>query len=85
MKSAKNVPLASTIKDGKRGIVKEILSYNTKRDTYSVTYEMPDNSTVKDTIPSKNTREGHPTKLSTMERQYWLNRKSIPKRIRKFI
>ena len=82
VKSAKNVPLATTIKDGKRGIVKEILSYNQKKDTYSITYE---NSPVKDTIPSKNMREGHPTKLSPMEREYWSHRKSIPERIRKFI
>ena len=91
VKSAKNVPLASTIKDGKRGIVKEIRSYNSKRDTYSITYEMPDNSIVKDTIKAKNMREGHPTKLSTMERQYWIRKanlaspikqKRIPERIR---
>lgn len=85
VKSVKNVPLASSIKNGKRGIVKEIRSYNKKRDTYSITYEMPDDSLVKDTIKSKNMREGHPTKLSTMERQYWISQKSIPDQIRKFI
>ena len=85
VKSAKNVPLATTIKDGKRGIVKDIRSYNTKNDTYSITYLLPDNSLVKDTIKSKYMREGHPTKLSTMERQYWLNQNSIPDRIKKFI
>ena len=82
VKSAKNVPLATSIKDGKRGIVKEIRSYNKKKDTYSITYE---HSPVKDTIAAKNMREGHPTKLSMMERQYWLNQKSIPDQIRKFI
>lgn len=85
VKSAKNVPLAVSIKDGKRGIVKDIRSYNTKNDTYSITYLLPDNSLVKDTIKSKYMREGHPTKLSTMERQYWLNQNSIPDRIKKFI
>ena len=80
-----DTPLASTIKQGKRGIVKEIRSYNAKKDAYSVTYEMPDDSTAKDTIKAKNMREGHPTKLSTMERQYWMNQNSIPDRIRKFI
>ena len=84
-KATNNVPLATSIKSGKRGIVKEIRSYNKKRDIYSITYEMPDNSTVKDTIKAKNMREGHPTKLSTMERQYWLNQNSIPDQIRKFI
>ena len=85
VKSAHTIPLAATIKEGKRGIVKEIRSYNSKKDAYSITYEMPDNSAVKDTILSKNMREGHPTKLSTMERQYWMNQKSIPEQIRKFI
>lgn len=82
VKAAKNVPLATTIKNGKRGIVKEIRSYNQKRDTYTITYE---DSDVTDTIKAKNMREGHPTKLSTMERQYWVNRKRIPDQIRKFI
>ena len=85
VKSAKNVPLATTIKNGKRGIVKEIRSYNKKRDTYSITYEMPDNSVVKDTIKAKNMRESHPTKLSTMERQYWIKQNIIPDQISKFI
>ncbi|KAK8852549.1 hypothetical protein M9Y10_017535 [Tritrichomonas musculus] len=54
------------------------------------------NSNVKDTIKAKNMREGHPTKLSTIERQYWLNvakrpedrstnQNSLPDQIRKFI
>ncbi|KAK8892196.1 hypothetical protein M9Y10_029419 [Tritrichomonas musculus] len=57
---------------------------------------MPDNSTMKDTIKAKIMREGHPTKLSTMECQYSLNvakrpedrspcQNSIPDQIRKFI
>ena len=85
VKSNGNVPLATSIKNGKRGIVKEIRSYNKKRDTYSITYEMPDNSVVKDTIVAKNLRESHPTKLSTMERQYWVKQKVIPDRIRELI
>ena len=105
VKAANNVPLATSIKSGKRGIVKVIRSYNKKRDTYSITNEMPDphsgvckanNSNVKDTIKAKNMREGHPTKLSTMECQYSLNvakrpedrspcQNSIPDQIRKFI
>ena len=83
VKSTKNVPLATSIKDGKRGIIKEIRSYNKKKDTYSITYEYPEG--MKDTIKSKNMREGHPTKLSTMERQYWIKQKRIPDQISKFI
>ena len=37
------------------------------------------------TDTTKNMREGHPTKLSTMERQYWIKQKTIPDQIRKFI
>lgn len=76
MKSTHNVPLATSIKDGKCGIVKEIHSYNKKKDTYLITYEMPDNSLVKDTIKYKNMCESHPTKLSSMECQYWINQNS---------
>lgn len=46
---------------------------------------MPDDSTVKDTIKAKNMREGHQTKISTMEGQYWIKQKTIPDQIRKFI
>ena len=83
VKSAKNVPLATTIKNGKRGIVKEIKSYNAKKDTYSVVYEYPEGK--KDTIKAKNMREGNPTKLSTMERQYWLTKNRIPDKIKELI
>lgn len=81
VKSNSTIPLATTIKGGKRGIVKDIRSYNSKHDTYSITYD--DNS--KDTIKAKYMREGHPTKLSTMEREYWLNHNKIPDQIKKFI
>ena len=70
MKLAKNVPLVSIIKNGKCSIVKDILSFNSKKDTYSITLEMPDNSTFKDTIKTKNMSERHTTKLSIMESQY---------------
>lgn len=83
VKSVNNVPLATSIKDGKRGIIKEIKSYNKKKDTYAIVYEYPEG--MKDTIKSKNMREGHPTKLSTLERQYWIKQKTIPDQIRKFI
>lgn len=83
VKSVNNVPLATSIKDGKRGIIKEIKSYNKKKDTYTIVYEYPEG--MKDTIKSKNMREGHPTKLSTLERQYWIKQKTIPDQIRKFI
>lgn len=36
VKSVKNVPLATTIKDGKRSIIEEIKSNNIKKDIYDV-------------------------------------------------
>lgn len=83
VKSAKNVPLTTTIKDGKRGIIKEIKSYNKKNDKYTIEYEYP--AGMIDNIKSKYMREGHPTKLSTMERQYWFTQNNIPDKIRQFI
>lgn len=72
--------LAETIKEGKRGVIEEILSYNPKKDKYKVRYD----EGTKDSIPSKNLREGNPLKLSFMERQYWLKQKNIPPSIRKW-
>ena len=43
------------------------------KDTYSVTYEMPDDSSDKDTIKAKNMSEGHLIKLFIIEPQYWMN------------
>ncbi len=74
-------PIASSIKDGKRGIVERIIGYNTKRNTYDVVYE----GGVKDTIPAMNMREGNPTKLSRMEREYWIKQKNIPIAIRRWL
>lgn len=43
------------------------------KDTYSVTYEMPDDSSDKDTIKAKSMSEGHLIKLFIIEPQYWMN------------
>ena len=67
IKATPNIPLAETLKSGKRGIVSKIDSYNASTDRYKVTY---DEGTT-DTIPARNMREGHPLVLSFMERQYW--------------
>lgn len=56
-----------------------------KLDAYSITYEMSEGSMVKDTIRFKDIQEDHQTKLFTMEQQYWINQKSIPDQIMKFI
>ena len=77
---SKNVPLAKTLKDEKRGIIQKIENYNEKTDKYKVIYE----GGVHDSIPAKNLREGEPLKLSAMERAYWVN-KQIPTKIKKYI
>ena len=70
-------PLAETLDDGKRGIVREILEYYPKSDKYKVVYT--DNSV--DTIKAKNLRETNPTSLGPLERDYWKNKNDIPSRI----
>ena len=81
----RNIPLAESLKDGKRGIIDKILEYNEKTDKYKVEYEGVNGPERYDTIPSKNLREGNPIKLSSLERQFWLKQKEIPVKIRKFI
>ena len=81
VKSKANVPLASTLKDEKRGIIRSITGYNTKTNKYSIIYE----GGVHDTIPASALREGNPTKLSRMEREYWIKHRPIPPAIRKWL
>ena len=58
---------AATLDNGKRGIIKEIVSYNEKTQKYKVIYT--DNSI--DYIKAKNLRETNPTSLGPLEREYW--------------
>ena len=81
VKSKSNVPLANTLKEGKRGIIQQIISYNPKRNQYNIIYE----GGVHDTIPASALREGNPTKLSRMEREYWIKHQPIPVSIRKWL
>ena len=79
--SKPNVPIANTLKGGKRGIVEKITSYDTKKNKYHIEYS----EGTKDFIPAKNLREGAPTKLSRMELIYWTKKKTIPNNIKRFI
>ena len=81
LRCEKSIPLAPTIKNSKRGIVKEIVDYNPRDNKYTVEY---DNGEM-DEIPAMNLREGNPTKLSRMEREYWIKQKSIPVSIRRWL
>ena len=81
VKSKSNVPLANTLKEGKRGIIQRITSYNSKRNQYNIVYE----GGVTDTIPASALRVGNPTKLSRMEREYWIKHRPIPPAIRKWL
>ena len=73
--------LATTLDEGKRGIVEKILSYNPTKDKYKIVYT--DGSI--DEIKSKNMRETNPTKASVMEREYWAKNKSVPETIKKYL
>ena len=75
------IPLAETIKGGKRGEIEKIVSYDVKKNKYHIIWT--DGST--DFIPSSNLREGNPTKLSLMEIEYWSKQKTIPEKIKKWI
>lgn len=81
IKSKPNVPIADTLKEGKRGIIESIIGYNANKDKYNIIYE----GGVHDTIPAVNLREGNPTKLSRMEREYWIHHKPIPVSIRRWL
>lgn len=82
VKAAPNVQLAKTIKNGKRGIISEITSFDEKKNKYHVIYE----GGAKDFIPARNLREGNPATLSRMEREYWVKQKGpIPNIIRQWI
>ena len=76
-----NVPIAKTLKGGKRGIVEKITSYDSKKNKYHIEYS----EGTKDFIPAKNMREGAPTHLSRMELQYWSKKKNIPTSIKRWI
>ena len=77
----RNIPLAATIKEGKRALVKEIIFYYPNDNKYEVEYE----DGQIDVIPAMNLREGNPTKLSRMEREYWIKQKNIPVSIRRWL
>ena len=81
VKSRANVPLAHTLKEGKRGIIQRITGYNAKSNQYNVIYE----GGVIDKIPTSSLRESNPTKLSRMEREYWIKHKPIPLSIRRVL
>ena len=81
VRSRLNVPQAQTIKNSKRGIVSEIVYYYPDTNQYEVLFDNGD----RDIIPAANLREGNPTRLSRMEREYWIKQKDIPASIRKWL
>ena len=81
VKCGNDIPLAKTIKAGKRGIIDEILKYSEKTDRYKVKWVGGEEGWT----ASKNLRETAPLKLSDMEREYWVKQKNIPNEIRKWV
>ena len=83
VRAKSNVPMAKNLKNDKRENVIKINSYNAKNDHYNITRE----NNTRDDIPASYMREGNQTKLSRMEREFWVNeskKKSIPPKIRKW-
>lgn len=74
-------PDAKTLKEGKRGNVVKINSYNPKTKEYMALW---DDGKVYATIP-KSLREGHPTMMSRIEREFWVKHPPIPDEFRKYI
>jgi hypothetical protein len=65
------IPLAPSIKGGKRAMVERIIRF-IPPNNYRVKYDsVAGEKGSKDVIPTRNLREGRPTKLSTMEREFW--------------
>ncbi len=77
IRATNNIPLADSLKSGKRGIVNKIISYDSKKNKYRVEYE----GGKRDIIPARNLREGHPTKLSNLEYEYWSTKNNVPESI----
>jgi hypothetical protein len=86
MKDNDKTPLANTIKNNKRGVIVEIVKF-IKPNKYMVKYESYDRKSNNETdiILAKNLREGTPTILSPMEKQFWSGKTDIPNEIRKWI
>ena len=63
--------MAKTIEEAAKGVISEILDYDARKDRFEVLFKMPDGSTVKDSIPKSYLREGNPTSVSQMEKDFW--------------
>ena len=63
---------AKTVEGAQHGVVSEIVDYDAKKRKYDVVFEMPDGSKVPDTIPMSYLREGNPTSMSPLEKDFWL-------------
>jgi hypothetical protein len=59
--------IGKSLNESKRGLIDKITDYNPKTDKYKIQYE--GGST--DTLAPKRFREGHPTRLSHVEVEYW--------------
>ena len=64
--------MAKTVEGDQHGVLNEIVDYDAKKRKYDVVFEMPDGSKVPDTIPMSYLREGNPTSMSPLEKDFWL-------------
>lgn len=74
----KNIKIADSIDNASTGIVKKIVSYDSRRNKYHVIYE----GGVEDDIGPRALRIGRPAVMSDMEKDFWKNqREHIPKKL----
>ena len=68
-----NIPLAETLEEynANRGVIDEILDYDSRRKKYKVRFTVPGGEPYEDYIPVRNMREQAPTRLSRLEREFF--------------
>jgi hypothetical protein len=59
--------IGRSLNDDKRGLINKITNYNSKTDNYTIQY----GGAGTDKLKPKRLREGHPTRLSHVEIEYW--------------
>ena len=65
-----NVPYAETMDGVSKGVIEEIVDYNTKNGSTKVKFKLPDGTFQVQTIPVRYLREQIPTRVSDLEMEF---------------
>ena len=65
-----NVPYAETMDGVSKGVIEEIVDYNTKNGSAKVKFKLPDGTFQVQTIPVRYLREQIPTRVSDLEMEF---------------